>query len=64
MTLVALVRPDPPCRHPVVRDLVTVNLRLTKDRISNVCHLINLASLLAPLAGMIQFPPEFLTIIR
>jgi len=65
MTLCALVRPNSPDQRPVVHDLVTVNLQLTKDRISNVRHLINLASLLAPLAVMIQSSiPEFLSVTR
>jgi len=61
MTLVALVQPDPPHKHPVVHDLVSIDLKFTKDQIMNVCHLINLASLLSPLAEMIKSPDEFLT---
>jgi hypothetical protein len=65
MTLCALIRPVSTGRRPVVHDLVTVDLQLTKDRISNVRHLINLASLLAPLAAMIPSSmPEFLSITR
>jgi len=65
MTLCALIRPVSTSRGPVVHDLVTVDLQFTKDRISNVRHLINLASLLAPLAEMISSSmPEFLTITR
>jgi len=65
MTLCALIRPVSTSRRPVVHDLVTVDLQLTKDRISNVRHLINLASLLAPLAEIIPSSmPEFLTIMR
>jgi hypothetical protein len=65
MTLCALIRPVSTDRRPVVYDLVTVELQFTKDRISNVRHLINLASLLAPLAEMIPSSmPEFLIITR
>jgi len=65
MTLCALIRPVSTGRRPVVYDLVTVKLQLTKDRISIVRHLINLASLLVPLAEMIPSSmPEFLSITR
>jgi len=64
MTLVALIQPDSPHRHPVVHDLISVDLKFMKDRISNVCHLINVASLMGPLAGMIKSPDEFLTATR
>ena len=66
MTLCALIRPVSRDQRPVVHDLVTVELQLTKDRILNVRHLINLASLLAPLAAMIpeSSTPEFLSITR
>ena len=65
MTLCALISPVSTGRRSVVHDLVTVDLQLTKDRISNVLHLINLASLLAPLAAMIpSSAPEFLIIMR
>jgi hypothetical protein len=55
---------DSPHRYPVVHDLVSVDLKFTKDRISNVCRLINLAGLLDPLAGLIKSPDEFLTTTR
>lgn len=65
MTLCALIRPVSTGQRSVVHDLVTVDLQLTKDRISNVLHLINLASLLEPLAAMIpSSTPEFLIITR
>ncbi|KAJ3493793.1 hypothetical protein NLJ89_g10936 [Agrocybe chaxingu] len=54
MTLVAITPPPVgKLRMPVVHDLVTVDLSLTKGRIDNIRHLINLASLLKPLADMI-----------
>lgn len=65
MTLCALIRPVSTGQRPAVRDLVTVELQLTKDRISNVRHLINLTSLLAPLAAMIPSSmPEFLSVTK
>jgi len=65
MTLCAPIGPVSTGQRPVVHDLATVELQFTKDRISNVRHLINLASLLVPLAAIIPSSmPEFLLIMR
>ncbi|CAA7260625.1 unnamed protein product [Cyclocybe aegerita] len=55
MTLVAITPPPVgKLGMPIVHDLVTVDLSSTKGRIDNIRHLINLASLLKPLADMIN----------
>ncbi len=43
-----------PLAYPVVHDLIIIDISLTKDRIDNITHLINLASLFKPLTNLMS----------
>ena len=51
---------------PVVQDLASANLRFKRDRIANLCRLINLSPYLYPLLKLIGYRdvPEFTVIER
>ena len=55
MTLCAITEPDVPGGKARVLDIITVDLRFRKDRIANICHLINLSPLFPILAGLVPF---------
>lgn len=50
----AITPPSIPGGRPLVHDIVTTNLSLTKDRIRNICRLINMAGLLQQLADLVR----------
>jgi len=51
---VAITPPSGPSGQPVVHDIANVDLRLTRDRIRNICRLINIAGLLQQLADLVR----------
>ena len=55
MTLCAITEPGVPGGKARIFDIITVNLRFRKDRIANICHLINLFPLFPILAGLVPF---------
>ncbi|KAI6147664.1 hypothetical protein BKA82DRAFT_825312 [Pisolithus tinctorius] len=56
MTLTAITAPKSNEEKPGLEDIVTIDLRRRKDRIANICHLINLSALLHPLASLMAPP--------
>ncbi|KAF8340989.1 hypothetical protein F5887DRAFT_1062542 [Amanita rubescens] len=55
LTLAAICAPSTPSQMPVVQDLASANLRFKRDRIANLCRLINLSSYLYPLQKHIGY---------
>ena len=53
-TLVAITPPLGPNMQPVVHDIVYANLRYRRNRIKNICRLINIAGLLHHLADLVR----------
>ncbi|KAF8336806.1 hypothetical protein F5887DRAFT_1161224 [Amanita rubescens] len=66
LTLAAICAPSTPSQIPVVQDLASANLRFKRDRIANLCRLINLSPYLYPLLKLIGYRdvPEFTVIKR
>ena len=66
LTLAAICAPSTPSQIPVVQDLASANLRFKRDRIANLCRLINLSSYFYPLLKLIGYRdvPEFTVIKR
>jgi len=66
LTLAAICAPSTPSQTPVVLDLAFANLRFKRDRIANLCRLINLSPYLYPLLKLIGYRdvPEFTVIER
>jgi hypothetical protein len=64
--LAAICAPPTPSQTPVVIDLASANLRFKRDRIANLCRLINLSPYLYPLLKLIGYRdfPEFTVIER
>lgn len=56
LTLAAITPPSTPGGRPVVHNVAPANLSLRKDRIKNICRLINVARLLQTLADLDQTP--------
>lgn len=54
LTLVAISPPSKPRGRPVVHDIVSANLKLRKDRIKNICRLINLSGFFQALADLVR----------
>ena len=54
LTLVAISPPSRLGERPVVHDLTRANLRLRRDRIRNICRLINLSGLFQVLSDMVR----------
>ena len=54
LTLVAISRPVRERGRPIIIDLAKADLRLRRDRIANIRHLINLTTLFKPLADLVQ----------
>lgn len=57
LTLVAISPPPPGQPLPVVHDIVSADLRFRAQRIKNICRLVNLATLIKPLADLVH-PPD------
>ena len=53
----AIAPPSEPGGKPVVHDIATADLSLTKDRIRNIRRLINIAGLLQQLPDLVR-PPD------
>ena len=66
LTLAAICAPPAPSQMPFVQDLASANLGRKRDRIANLCRLINLFPYLHPLLKLIGFrdAPEFTVIQR
>ena len=66
LTLTAICAPSTPSQTPAVLDLTSANLRFKRDRIANLCRLINLSPHLYPLLKLIGYRdiPEFTVIER
>jgi len=64
LTLAAICAPSTPSQKPIVQDLASANLRLKRDRIANLCRLVNLSPYLYPLVKLIGYRdvPEFTVI--
>jgi len=57
---VAITPPPRPGGQPVVHDIAKADLSLIRDRIQNICRLINIAGLLQQLADLVRpLDPEF-----
>ena len=50
----AITPPSGPGGQPVVHDIANADLSLTRDRIRNICRLINIAGLLQQLADLVR----------
>ena len=55
MTLCAITAPNIPGGTPGIFDIITVDLKLRKDRIANIRHLINLSPLFPVMASLVLF---------
>ena len=55
MTLCAITAPNTPGGRARIFDIITVDLRLRKDRIANILYLINLSPLFTVLTGLVPF---------
>jgi hypothetical protein len=58
MTLVAITAPDSRRSKPRVHDLINLDLRLRRDRIANIRHLINLSNILPWLTEIVRRPAD------
>ena len=56
LTLVAIRAPTKPQDPPIIYDIVSANLRLRRDRIKNICRLINLSRLFRSFTNLVQLP--------
>ena len=66
MTLAAITAPTGATRRkPAVHDLISIDLSLRKNRIANICHLINLSTILPRLTDLVRSPvDDFRTFTR
>lgn len=58
MTLAAIITPPCDGEKLELRDIVTVDLQFTQNRVANMIHLINLAPLLSQLASLVSSPVD------
>ncbi|KAF9480017.1 hypothetical protein BDN70DRAFT_833598 [Pholiota conissans] len=54
LTLVAIIAPEYPGSKPKVRELISLGLKLRRNRIANLRHIINLSNILSQLADIVQ----------
>ncbi|KAI6145599.1 hypothetical protein BKA82DRAFT_995780 [Pisolithus tinctorius] len=63
MTLTAIIAPRAPENKIRLHDIITVDLKYTRDRIANIRHLINLSSVLLLLGNLVSSPVDDFTVL-